>query len=116
MRPLARQARLQVGELRDLDLQLAFQGARTQREDIENQLAAIDHAQLEFIFKIARLRGRERVVEDHERRARLMRELANLGRLALANKGARVRSLELLADRRLDAGPGAQRERAKLRQ
>ncbi len=56
MRPLTRQPRLQITELRDLDLQLALERMRALREDVENQLAAIDHANLEFILQIARLR------------------------------------------------------------
>ena len=77
MGPLAGQARLQIAQLRDLDLELALEGARALGEDVEDQLAAIDHAQLELVFEIARLRGAQRVVENRQRRAALAREVAH---------------------------------------
>src|SRR5260370_16931870 len=67
MRPLACETRLEIAELRDFDLQLTFQRARALREDIENELAAIDYPELEFLLEIARLRGRQRVVKDADR-------------------------------------------------
>ena len=91
MGPLPGQPRLQIAQLGDLDLQLALERARPLREDIEDQLAAIDHAELELVLEIARLRGTERVVEDRQRRAAFMRELANLGGLAAADERARDR-------------------------
>ncbi len=96
MRPLPRQPRLQIAELRDLDLQLALEGVRALGEDVENQLAAIDHANLEFIFEIARLRGAERVVENRQRRALRLRELAHFTGLTLADESTRIRRLEAL--------------------
>ena len=96
MRPLARQSRLQITELRDLDLQLALERMRALRENIENQLAAIDHANLEFILEIARLRGAERVVENRERRTLRLRQFVHLAGLAFADKSARVRRFEAL--------------------
>ena len=116
MRPLAREPRLQVGELRDLDLQLAFQGPRALRENVQNELAAIDHAQLHLVLEVARLRGRQRVVEDRERGASGRGDLAHLGGLTLADKSARVGSLELLADGRSDRCTRAFRQRAQLSQ
>jgi hypothetical protein len=80
---------------------------RALREDIENQLAAIDHANLELVFEIARLRGGQRVVENSERRALCLRELADLRGLALADEGARVGRFEALADDTGDFGAGA---------
>jgi hypothetical protein len=98
MRPLARQSRRQVTELRDLDLQLALQGPRALRENIEDQLAAIDDAKIEFLFQIAGLCGAQRIVEDRERRTGAMRNFLDLRGLALADKGARVGGLEPLGD------------------
>ena len=96
MRPLAREPRLEITELRDLDLQLAFQRMRALREDIENQLAPIDNANLEFILEIARLRRTERVVENRERCALRLRQLAHLAGLALADKGPWIGRSEAL--------------------
>ena len=44
--PAAHQSRRQVLQLRELDLQLAFEAARALREDVENQSGAIEHATL----------------------------------------------------------------------
>ena len=104
MRPLTRQARSEVAELRDLDLQLALQRARALRENIEDQLAAIDDAKIEFLFEVARLRGAQRVIENRERRTSPMRDFLDLGGLALADKSARVGRLELLRNRVGDFG------------
>ena len=62
--PLARQPRQQVLQLRQLDLQLAGQAVGALREDVENELAAIDHLDLERALEVALLRRRQRVVED----------------------------------------------------
>src|ERR1700691_181782 len=107
MRPLARQARLQIAELGDLDLQLAFERMGTLRKYVENQLAAIDHANLEFVFEIARLRGAKRVVENRERRALRASQLAHFARFSFADKSARIWRLEPLPNDTSNAGPGA---------
>ena len=106
MRPLPRQPRCEVTELRDLDLQLALQRARALRENIEDELAAIDDAKVEFLFEVAGLRGAERIIENRERSASAVRDLFHLGGLALADKRARVRRLELLRDGLGDFGAG----------
>ncbi len=36
------------------------------REDVEDQLGAIDHAQVEPLAEVARLGGRQVLIEDHE--------------------------------------------------
>ena len=60
------QPRHQVLELRELDLQLAFPRSRAPREDVEDQLRAIDDLAIERLFEVAQLRRRELVVEDDE--------------------------------------------------
>ena len=55
---------LQPGELH---LQLAFAGLRALREDLEDELPAVEDAPVELLLQIALLRGRELVVEHHER-------------------------------------------------
>ena len=77
-------------ELRQFHLDFAFPRACALREDVENQLAAIDHANFEFTLKIACLRGTERVVENRQRRALRLRQLAHLARLAFPDKSARI--------------------------
>ena len=60
------QPRQQVLELRELHLELAVGGARALREDVEDQLGAVDHAQLEPLGEVARLGRREVLIEDHQ--------------------------------------------------
>lgn len=114
MRPLTRQPRREVTELRDLDLQLALQRARALRENIEDQLAAIDDAKVEFLFEVAGLRRAQRVVEDREGRTRAMRDFLDLGGLALADKRARIGGLEPLRDGVGDFGAGGLSEGLEL--
>src|SRR6266581_182333 len=64
--PAAHQARRQVLELRQLDLQLALAGLRPLREDLEDQLGAVHHAPVQFFFQVSSLGGRELVVEHHD--------------------------------------------------
>ena len=62
--PHSRQAREQILQLRQLDLQSAFAAAGALRENIENQLRAIEHFARKQIFQIASLRRRKFVVEN----------------------------------------------------
>ena len=62
--PHAGQARQQVAQLRQLHLQLRLPRAGSLREDVEDQLAAIDDADLERLFEIAHLRGTQVLVAD----------------------------------------------------
>ncbi len=98
MGPLARQARLQITELGDLDLELARQSASALGEDIKDELAAIDNPKVKFLFEVARLRRTETVVEDRERRAVLARDRAQFADFTLADKGARIDFLQILLD------------------
>jgi hypothetical protein len=53
VRPAAHQARRQVFQLRQLDLQLTFEAARPLRKDVEDQPSAIQHSTLQKGFEIA---------------------------------------------------------------
>jgi len=107
MRPLPRQSRSQVTELRDLDLQLALQGARALRENIEDQLAAIDDAKVELLLEVTGLRRAQRIVEDRERRTGALRDFLDLSSLTLADKSTRVGRLEPLRDGLGNLGAGS---------
>src|SRR2546422_5736411 len=67
--PHPRQARQQILELRQLDLQLRFVAARARREDVENDLGAVHHAHAETFLELHALHRREALVEQHQRRA-----------------------------------------------
>ena len=65
-------ARQVVLELRELDLELALGADGVLREDVEDQLGAVDDARLKLVLEQALLRRRELVVdEQHLRAARL---------------------------------------------
>ena len=57
------QARQQIAEPRQLDLQTPLAGARTSRKDIQNELGAIEHLDAQLVLEISLLRGSEIVVE-----------------------------------------------------
>ncbi len=95
-------------------MQLAFEGARTLREDVEDELAPIDYPQIEFLLEIAGLGRTERIVEDRERCAALARQRARLSRLAASDEGARIDLLQPLADGARDGCAGALRQRLQL--
>ena len=105
-----------VFELRELDLKLALGCDRMLREDVEDELGAIDDAELELVLETPLLPRIEVVVDDQRFRFRHKDGRFQLGELSLAHVGARLRcrtALHELADG-LDAG-GAQKL-AHLRQ
>ncbi len=114
MAPLPGQARLQIGELGDLDLEFARQAVGALGENIEDELGAVDDPEFEFVLQIACLRRRQAVVENDQGGAARVRQLAHLGHFAAADKGARVNFLEGLEDFARDFGARALRQRAKL--
>src|ERR1043166_7674404 len=86
VRPLARQPRAHVFELRELDLELALIAARALRENIENQLAPVDHAKLERALEVALLRGCQVFVKNDEIGLRFLDGGADLLDLAAADE------------------------------
>src|ERR1700676_1264431 len=52
----------QIIQLREFHLKLAFTGARMARENVEDQLRAINHAAAHAFFKIAKLPGSQIVI------------------------------------------------------
>ena len=65
-----RQHVIQLGEL---DLELPFAAARVARENIQDQLRAVNHAAFGALFEVAQLRWREVAVKNDERRVVQMR-------------------------------------------
>jgi hypothetical protein len=57
VRPHTREPRQQILQLRELDLQPPFPAPRPLREDVENQLRAIEHLALEELLEVPALRG-----------------------------------------------------------
>ena len=77
---------LETGEL---DLQLAFVGLRALREDLEDQLGAVERAHIELLLDVPLLRGRHLVAEDDVRGVDLGCGAGNL--LDLAGAGVELR-------------------------
>jgi hypothetical protein len=73
--------------LRQLDLQRRLAGVGPAREDVEDQRAAVQHLDLERRLQPQLLRGRELLVEDHDRVAGLVARRADLLELAGADVG-----------------------------
>ena len=65
VRPTAHQARTEVLQLGQLDLQLAFVAACTLGKDFQNQQGAVVHRHAHVTLKIALLRGAERLVKQN---------------------------------------------------
>ena len=66
MRPRSHEPALLVFEMRQLDLQRAFPGARPLPEDLEDQPGAVDDLGLEGPLEIALLPRRQLGIDDHE--------------------------------------------------
>src|SRR6185369_14161944 len=79
VRPVSRQPRQEVLELGELDLQLPFDALRALREDVEDELAPVDHAnrrlasrrRVEAALEVSLLGGAQRIVEDDQVRVGL---------------------------------------------
>ena len=101
VRPAAHQARRQVLELRQLDLELALARARALPEDLQDQLGAVEHAAAELPFEVALLGAGQLMVEDHARGVERARGLADLAHLAAAGEVLRVRPAAPAGDERV---------------
>ena len=110
VRPQPGQARQLVLELGELDLEPALVGLGVEREDVEDQPAAVDDLDVEQLLERALLGRRQLVVGDEQVEAGLALGRDELLRLALADVPVRVdvaAVLPLGADD-LGAGGGGQ--------
>src|SRR5207247_11210665 len=62
----SRQARQQIVQLRQFDLQLPLAAARSPRKNIQDELGTVEDFQVQSLFQVAKLGGREVVVKDGE--------------------------------------------------
>ena len=86
----ADQPRQQVLQLGELYLQLALTRAGAPREDVEDELRAIDHLARDHRLQLAQLRRRELVVDDDDVDPGLGARQRQRLRLAPADEGRRV--------------------------
>lgn len=87
----------QIGELRELDLELAFSRPRAAREDVQNELRPVNHAKVQGFFQVSELRWGQVMTENHRLRSCRLRFPANLFQLPATHKRGRVRLRRALA-------------------
>ena len=92
MHPLPGQPRAQVFELGQFDLEFAGLAAGVLGEDVQNQLAAVDHLACQVAFQVALLGGRQIVVEDDHPCVEFLPAAFDLGDLARADERGRPRA------------------------
>ena len=109
-----REPRQQVLELGQLDLQLAVAGGRVLREDVEDELGAVDHPQLHALAEVARLRRGQVLVDDDEVDAAVEGAYREVVELARAEHGLGVDAGPVLGHRVDDVDPGRVGELAQL--
>ena len=100
------QPRQQVLQLRELDLQLAFARPRAPREDVEDQLRAVDDLAADLLFDLPQLRRRQLVVEDDDVDVGLGARRGERLDLAGAEEGRRIGLRPLLQHAQHDLGAG----------
>ncbi len=124
--PHAGEARVSVLELRELDLELCFVGLGAAGEDVEDQLAAIEHHRSFAVFgaellvdrllQRADLAGGEVIVEQDDVGLVLARQLGDLDHLAAADERGGIDLLSVLHDLGNDARAGGLGETAQFAQ
>src|SRR6185503_11358628 len=80
------EARGEVLELGELDLQLSLMGLRALGEYVQDEAHAVDDAAVQAALEVALLHGGELVVEDRDARARRGDVAGHLLHLALAGE------------------------------
>ena len=105
-----------VLQLRQLHLQLAFPGARMFRENVEDQLSAVDHAGVDQFLDVALLRSREVVIEQQQIGGDRSGGARDLFQLAASDQGGRIGTVAMLQKLSDDLGAGTDRQRAQLGQ
>src|SRR5262249_51625395 len=112
--PLPDQARKQIGELGELDLELALGGARPLGEDVEDQRGTVDRLEAESLREVTLLHGSQRIVADHEGRAGGARRLGDLLDFAAAEEERGRGGAALLYDAMDYGGSGCRSQAAQL--
>ena len=98
MRPHAAQAWQQILVLRQTHLQATFFRGGMQRENVKNERRSVNNLHIfrYRFFKIALLRRRKLIVENHDIGCIRMAHFGDFFRLARPDECARVRRIELL--------------------
>ena len=101
------QARQHIVKLRQLHLQLAFTGASVFGKNVEDELSAIDHANVDHPLDVALLRGGEIVVEEQKIGGNRSGGARDLFQFAAADQSGRVRAVAALQEFSGNFGAGA---------
>ena len=91
--PHASQSRQKILQLRELDLQPALAAAGALRENVENQLGAIEHLAREQILQVASLSGGKFVIENHRSHLSILQRIFDPFRFAFPDVVGRSRLL-----------------------
>jgi hypothetical protein len=89
-------------------------GARSCREDIEDQLGAVHDAAADAVLDVLPLRRRQLVVEDDQRGVTIFDDVAQFLDLPLAEVRGRVGTIDLLCERADDSSARRIREPLQL--
>jgi hypothetical protein len=80
-----------MGQLSQLNLQLAFMCAGTLRKDIQNQSCSCEHPAAEDLLQVALLTRAKRMIKNYQLGLMLSAGTRNLLKLSLSDKRAGVR-------------------------
>jgi hypothetical protein len=114
MSPAAHQPRREMLVLRQLNLQLSFEGRGALRKDIEDQPVTVEHARLEGNFQIAFLPGAQRLIDENQLCLGLLGAHGHLIDLPPADKKPWIGPLSARVHLGHHASPGRLGERAKF--
>ncbi len=114
VRPAAHQARLQVLQTRELDLQFALMAARALRENVQDQQRAVIDRHAQVPFQVALLRRAQRLVEQDFGRPCALGQHRDFIGLARAHEQGRVGRLALAGQAGSDGITGGLRQLAQL--
>ena len=113
---LAGEPRQHVLKLRQLDLQLAFAGARVAGKDVQNELRPVENPAGKLGLEVAQLGRRQVVVEEHQVGLGRGDDPGNLLDFARADQRGRIGMGTALQDLGNDYRAGARDQFAKLGQ
>ena len=100
--------------VRELHLELAFEGTCTLREDVEDEGAPVEDPALDMPLEVALLRGAQRPIEEDDLGPARLDRSADLVGLAGAHEELRIRASVGVAHGAGDSCPGRHRELSKL--
>ena len=114
--PRPGKTRHQVLELSQLYLKLALLRGGSLSKDVEDELGAVHDFDSQHLLEVAPLHRRQLVVEEHDRRAEVFDELANLLDLAGSDQRLGIRPLDRLDRTGDDFDAGRRGQAAELSQ